>query len=54
MAMRGLEAYQQIDLIGSCKNTAFSNPDLVDPLPLLSSDVLTPPTYRDATEPGHS
>jgi hypothetical protein len=32
---------------GSCTNAAFSDPDLVDPLPLLFSDLLTPPTYRD-------
>jgi hypothetical protein len=47
MAMREPEAYQQIELGGSCTNAAFSDPDLIDPLPLLFSDLLTPPTYRD-------
>lgn len=48
MAMRGSEANQQSELFGSTTNTAFSNPDLVDPLPLLFSDLLTRPTYRGA------
>ena len=48
MAMRGPEAYQQTELDGSCTYTAFSDPDLIDPLPLLFSDLLTLPTYRDA------
>ncbi|GGE52682.1 hypothetical protein GCM10011360_44470 [Primorskyibacter flagellatus] len=47
MAMRGPEAYQQTELGGSCTNAAFSDPDLIDPLPLLFSDLLTLPTYRD-------
>ena len=47
MAMRGPEAYQQTEFDGSCTYTAFSDPDLVDPLPLLFSDLLTPPTCRD-------
>ena len=47
MAMRGSEADQQTELVGSSTNTAFSDPDLVDPLPLLFSDLLTPPTHRD-------
>ena len=47
MAMRGPEAYQQTELDGSCTKTAFSDPDLIDPLPLLFSDLLTLPTYRD-------
>ena len=47
MAMRGSEADQQTELIGSSTNTALSDPDLVDLLPLLFSDLLTPPTYRD-------
>ncbi len=47
MAMRGPEAYQQTELGGSCTKTALSDPDLIDPLPLLFSDLLTPPTYRD-------
>lgn len=47
MAMRGSEAYQQTELIGSCTNAAFSDPDLIDPLPLLFSDLLTLPTCRD-------
>jgi hypothetical protein len=34
MAMRGPEAYQQIELGGSCTNTAFSDPDLIDPFAL--------------------
>jgi hypothetical protein len=42
MAMRGSEAYQQIELDGSCTKTAFSDPDLIDPLPLLFSDLLIP------------
>ena len=45
--MRGPEAYQQTELDGSCTKTAFSDPDLVDPLPLLFNDLLTPPTCRD-------
>lgn len=48
MAMRGSEANQQSELFGSTTNAAFSNPDLVDPLPLLLSDLLTRPTYRGA------
>ena len=48
MAMRGPEAYQQTELDGSCTNAAFSDPDLIDPLPLLFSDLLTLPTHRDA------
>jgi len=47
MAMRGPEANQQTELGGSCTNAAFSDPDLIDPLPLLFSDLLTPPTHRD-------
>ena len=47
MAMRGSEAYQQTELDGSSTNTAFSDPDLVDPLPLLFNDLLTPLTCRD-------
>jgi len=47
MAMRGPEAYQQTELGGSCTNAAFSDPDLIDPSPLLFSDLLTLPTYRD-------
>ncbi len=47
MAMRGPEAYQQTELGGSCTNAAFFDPDLIDPLPLLFSDLLTPPTHRD-------
>jgi len=47
MAMRGPGAYQQTELGGSCTNAAFSDPDLIDPLPLLFRDLLTPPTYRD-------
>ena len=50
MAMRGSEADQQTELIGSSTNTAFSDPDLVDPLPLLFSDLLTLPTYRCGIE----
>jgi hypothetical protein len=34
MAMRGSEADQQTELIGSSTNTAFSDPDLVDPFAL--------------------
>ena len=45
--MREPEAYQQTELGGSCTNAAFSDPDLIDPLFLLFSDLLTPPTYRD-------
>ena len=41
MAMRGSEAYQQTELIGSSTNAAFSDPDLIDPMPLLFSDLLT-------------
>jgi hypothetical protein len=42
MAMRGSEAYQQqTELIGSSTNAAFSEPDLIDPMPLLFSDLLT-------------
>ncbi len=48
MAMRGSEAYQQIELDGSCTKSAFPDPDLIDPLPLLFSDLLTPPTCRNA------
>ncbi|WP_229743415.1 hypothetical protein, partial [Salipiger profundus] len=44
MAMRGSEANQQTELGGSCTKTAFSDPDLIDPLPLLFSDLLTLPT----------
>jgi hypothetical protein len=47
MAMRGPEANQQTELGGSCTNAAFSDPDLIDPLPLLFSDLLTPPTERE-------
>ena len=42
--MRGSEANQQTELGGSCTKTAFSDPDLIDPLPLLFSDLLTLPT----------
>ena len=41
MAMRGSEAYQQTELIDSSTNTAFSDPDLIDPMPLLFSNLLT-------------
>jgi hypothetical protein len=47
MAIRGPEAYEQAELFGSCTYAAFSDPYLIDPLPLLFSDLLTPPTYRD-------
>lgn len=47
MAMRGSEAYQQTELKGSSANTAFSDPDPIDPLPLLFNDLLTHPTCRD-------
>jgi hypothetical protein len=47
MAMRGSEAYQRTELGGSCTNTVFSDPDLIDPLPLLFSDLLSLPTCRD-------
>ena len=50
MAMRGSEADQQTELVGSSTNTAFSDPDLVDPLPLLFSDLLTLPTRRGGME----
>jgi hypothetical protein len=33
MAMRGSEADQQTALDGFCTNAAFSDPDLIDPLP---------------------
>lgn len=46
MAMRGSEADQQTELIGSSTNTALSDPDLVDPLPLLFIDLLTLPTHH--------
>jgi len=36
--------------MGSSTNTAFSDPDLVDPLPLLFSDLLTLPTRRGGME----
>ena len=32
---------------GSCANAAFSDPDLIDPLPLLFSDLLTFLTHQD-------
>ena len=32
---------------GSCANAAFSDPYWIYPLPLLFSDLPTPPTYRD-------
>ena len=48
--MRGSEADQQTELIGSSTNTAFSDPDLVDPLPLQFSDLLTLPTRRGRME----
>ena len=41
MAMRGPEADQQSELGGSCTTTALSGPDLLDPLSLLFSDLLT-------------
>ena len=47
MAMRGSEADQQTELVGSSTNTAFSDPDIVDPLPLQFSDLLTLPQYRN-------
>ena len=50
MAMRGSEADQQTELIGSSTNTAFSDPDIVDPLPLLFIELLTLPTRRDRME----
>lgn len=50
MAMRGSEADQQTELVGYSTNTAFSDPDLVDPLPLLFSDLLTLPTRRCGME----
>lgn len=45
--MRGSEAYQQTELVGSSTDTAFSEPDLIAPLPLLFNDLLTPSTCRD-------
>jgi hypothetical protein len=42
MAMRRSEAYQPTELDGSYTKTAFSDPDLFDPLPSLFSDLLTP------------
>jgi hypothetical protein len=50
MAMRGSEADQQTELVGSSTSTAFSDPDLVDPLPLLFSDLLTLVTRRGGME----
>ena len=50
MAMRGSEADQQTELNGSSTNTAFSDPDLVDPLPLQFIDLLTLPTRRGGME----
>ena len=50
MAMRGSEADQQTELIGSSTNTALSDPDLVDPLPLLFIDLLTLPTHQGGME----
>jgi hypothetical protein len=50
MAIRGSEADQQTELVGSSTNTALSDPDLVDPLPLLFSDLLTLPTCRGGME----
>jgi len=50
MAMRGSEADQQTELVGSSTNTAFSDPDIVDPLPLLFSDLLTLPTRQGGME----
>ena len=47
LAMRGSEADQQTELVGSSTNTAFSDPDIVDPLPLQFSDLLTLPQYRN-------
>ena len=44
--MREPEASQQIELGGSCTNAAFSDPDLIDPLPLLFSDLPTLPIHR--------
>ena len=35
------EANQQTELVGSCTKTAFPDPDLIDPLPLLFNDHLT-------------
>jgi hypothetical protein len=41
MAMRGPEADQQNELMGSCTKTALSGPDLSDHFPLLFIDLLT-------------
>lgn len=41
------EADQQTEFVGSSTNTAFSDPDIVDPLPLQFSDLLTLPQYWD-------
>lgn len=50
MAMRGSEADQQTELVGSSTNTAFSDHDLVDPLPSMFTDVLTIPTRQVGME----
>jgi hypothetical protein len=49
MAMRGSETDQIRERVGSLGDPVLSDPDLADRLPLLFVDLLTPPTYRDAT-----
>jgi hypothetical protein len=46
MEIRGSEANQKSELPGSLTQTASSDPDLVDHVPLLLVDLLTPPTHR--------
>ena len=46
MEIRGSEANQEYELHGSLTQTASSDPDLADRLPLLLVDFLTPPTHR--------
>jgi hypothetical protein len=47
MEIRGSEANHESELSGSLTQTASSDPDLADRVPLLLVDLLTPPTHRD-------
>ena len=46
MEIRGPEANHESELPGSLTQTASSDPDLADLVPLLLIDLLTPPTHR--------
>jgi len=46
MEIRGSEANHEPELPGSLTQTASSDPDLADHVPLLLIDLLTPPTHR--------